>query len=158
MWQWEEEMLVECMALLLDVFLYPNVSDKWVWLPAPSDGYTVRGAYNLLTSQDYSGEASASKLVWHNQVPLKVSVFVWRLLRGRLPRKTNLIDRWVLSTDMSLCVAGCGHPETAQHLFLFCNTFGSLCHMVCDWIGCFGVDADNIYNHFFTVYLFYRWC
>jgi hypothetical protein len=81
LWQWEEEMLAECRTLLLDVLLFPNVSDRWVWLPAPSDGYTVRGAYNLLTSQVHSGEVSASDLVWHNQVPLKVSVFAWRLHR-----------------------------------------------------------------------------
>jgi hypothetical protein len=128
--------------------LYPNVSDRWVWLPDPSGGYTVRGAYNLLTSQEPSGEDSALELVWPNQVLLKVSVFAWRLIRDRLPTKTNLIARLVLSFDMSLCVAGCGHPETAQHLFLLCNTFGSLWHMVRDWIGCFGVDADNISDHF----------
>jgi hypothetical protein len=61
--------------------------------------------------------------------------------------KTNLIARQVLSLDMSLCVAGCGHPETAQHLFLLCNTFGSLWHLVHGWSGCYGVDADNISNH-----------
>ena len=144
LWQWEEEMLMERRTLLLDVFLSPNVSDRWVWLPDPSDGYTVRGAYNLLTSQDRSGEASTSDLVWHNQV----SVFAWRLLLDRLPTKTNLIHRRVLSSDMSLCVAGCGQPETAQHLFSMCDTFGSLWHMMRDWIGCCGVDADNISDHF----------
>ena len=126
LWQLEEEMLVECRTLLLDVSLFPNVSDRWVWLPDPTDGYTVRGAYNLLTTQDHSGEASVSDLVWHKQVPLKVSVFAWRLLRDRLPTKTNLMARRVLTADMSLCVAGCNQPETAQHLFLQCDTFGSL--------------------------------
>jgi len=79
---------------------------------------------------------------------LKVSVFAWRLIRDRLPTKTNLIARRMLAADMSLCVAGCGHPETEQDLFLLCNTFGSLWHMVRDWIGCYGVDTDNISNHF----------
>jgi len=76
-----------------------------------------------------------------------VSVFAWRLIRDRLPTKTNLIARRVLSIEMSSCVAGCGHPETAQHLFLLCNTFGSLWRLVRDWIGCYGVDADNISDH-----------
>jgi len=119
-----------------------------VWLPDPSGGYTVRGAYSLLTSQVRHVEDYALDLVWHKQVPLKVFVFAWRLISDRLPTKTNLIARRVLSTDMSSCVAGCGHPETAQHLFLLCNTFGSLWHLVRDWIGCYGVDADNISDHF----------
>ncbi|XP_024636563.1 uncharacterized protein [Medicago truncatula] len=121
LWQWKEEMLAECRALLLDVLLFPN---------------------------DHSGATTDAELVWHKQVPLKISVFALRFLQDRLLTKTNLIARRVLSNDMSLCVAGCGHPETAQHLFLLCNTFGSLWHMVRGWIGCSGVDADNLSDHF----------
>ncbi|XP_024636621.2 uncharacterized protein [Medicago truncatula] len=148
LWQWEEELLDECRALLLDVSLNPIVSDSWVWLPDPSGGYTVRGAYSLLISQVPPVAVDDLDLVWHKQVPLKVSVFAWRLLRDRLPTRTNLIARRVLSSDMSSCVAGCGHPESARHLFLLCDTFGSLWHLVRDWIGCFGVDTDNISAHF----------
>lgn len=148
LWQWEEELLGECRTLLLDVFLSPNVTDRWVWLPDPVGGYTVRGAYDVLTSQDQIIEASVTDLVWHKQVPLKVSVFAWRLLRDRLPTKMNLIHRRVLAADMSLCAAGCGQQETAQHLFLQCDTFGSLWHLVRDWIGCCGADAEDISDHF----------
>ncbi|KEH42575.1 hypothetical protein MTR_1g070260 [Medicago truncatula] len=52
LWAWEEEMVAECRALLLDVSLSPNVSDKWVWLPDPSGGYSVRGAYDFLTTKE----------------------------------------------------------------------------------------------------------
>ncbi|XP_039687072.1 uncharacterized protein [Medicago truncatula] len=148
LWQWEEELLDECRALLLDVSLNPNVSDSWVWLPDPSGGYTVRGAYSLLISQVPPVADYDLDLVWHKQVPLKVSVFAWRLIRDRLPTRTNLIARRVLSPDMSSRVADCGHPESARHLFLLCDTFGSLWHLVRDWIGCFGVDTDNISYHF----------
>jgi len=61
--------------------------------PDPSGGYTVRGAYDLLTAQELVVNDPALELVWHNQVPLKVSVFAWRLLRDRLPIKINLTDR-----------------------------------------------------------------
>jgi len=97
-----------------------------VWLLDPSSGYTVCGAYNLLTAQETFDADLAMDLVWHNQVPLKVFVFAWRLLRDRLPTKSNMVARGVLYHDMSLCVASCGLPETAQHLFLLCNTFRSL--------------------------------
>jgi len=66
LWQWEEEMLAECRTLLLDVSLFPNVSDRWVWLPDPSGGYTVRGSYDLLTAQELVVNDSALELVWHN--------------------------------------------------------------------------------------------
>ncbi|KAK2359509.1 homeobox-leucine zipper protein ATHB-15 [Trifolium repens] len=35
-------------------------------------------------------------LVWHPHVPLKVSIFVWPLLRDRLPTKANLVTRGIL--------------------------------------------------------------
>jgi len=72
---WEEELLAECRALLLDVSLHFNVLDRWVWHPDPSGGYSVRGAYDLLTTQDTPIADSAVELICHNQVPLKVSVF-----------------------------------------------------------------------------------
>ena len=52
LWVWEEDMLEECRALLFDVVLVPNVSDKWVWLLDIADGYSVRGAYDLLLKCD----------------------------------------------------------------------------------------------------------
>lgn len=51
LWVWEEDQLVEeCRALILTVSLQESVTDRWVWLPDPIGGYTVRGVYNLLTS------------------------------------------------------------------------------------------------------------
>ncbi|GAU40818.1 hypothetical protein TSUD_398020 [Trifolium subterraneum] len=67
-------------------------SDRWQWKPDPDKGYTVRGAYQLLTSQVTATMDEAEKLIWHSQVPLKVSIFAWRLLRDRLPTKANLIS------------------------------------------------------------------
>lgn len=119
-----------------------------MWLPDQSKGYTVRGAYDLLTSQAPFVLVSAVDLVWHHQVLLKVSVFAWRLINDRLPTKSNLLARGILAQDMSACVAGCGDNESAKHLFLSCNIFGSLWHLVRDWIGCSGVDTDNISDHF----------
>jgi hypothetical protein len=73
----------------------------------------------------------AGKLIWHPQVPLKVSILAWRLLRDGLPTKANLVTRDILSSATHLCVFGCGDVETARHLFLSCGTFGSIWALVC---------------------------
>jgi len=62
--------------------------------------------------------------VWLKQVPLKVSLFVWRLFRNRLPTKDNLLRRHVLHLDNITCVGGCGSLENAEHLLLGCDFFG----------------------------------
>ncbi|PNX63536.1 cysteine-rich receptor-like protein kinase, partial [Trifolium pratense] len=57
-------------------------SDRWQWQLDPDIGYTVRGAYQLLmTTIDLVIMDDAVHLIWHPRVPLKVSVFSWRLLR-----------------------------------------------------------------------------
>ncbi|GAU46724.1 hypothetical protein TSUD_100160 [Trifolium subterraneum] len=77
LWAWEEEMVEECRALFSDVVLQDNVIDYWMWRPDPSGGYSVRGVYDLLTSRGDQVVATTTDLIWHKQVPLKVSVAAW---------------------------------------------------------------------------------
>ncbi|PNY16833.1 hypothetical protein L195_g013560 [Trifolium pratense] len=56
-----------------------------------------------LSAFDFSAVFTAANLIWHKQVPLKVPVLAWRLLRDRLPTKSNLAlgreldcHRWTL--------------------------------------------------------------
>jgi len=72
--------------------------------------------------------------IWHKDVPLKVVVFAWRLFRDRLPTKDNLLRRGVITHDSRMCVAGCDFVESSSHLFLHCNIFGSVWHLIYSWI------------------------
>jgi hypothetical protein len=119
-------MLRDCQALLHDFSLQAQYPDRWQWRPDSDRGYSVRGAYQLLTSQQHIVLHVAVDLIWHKQVSLKVSIFAWRLLRDSLPTKANLVARGIISLDALLCVSGCGEIESAQHLFLCCSFFGSL--------------------------------
>ncbi|PNX67408.1 hypothetical protein L195_g063503, partial [Trifolium pratense] len=49
---WEEEMLGECQSLLANISLQAQASDRWQWQPDLDTGFTVRGAYHLLTTLD----------------------------------------------------------------------------------------------------------
>ncbi|CAJ2662943.1 unnamed protein product [Trifolium pratense] len=122
--------------------------DRWQWSLDPDTGYTVGGVYQLLTSQDSVTLDDADNLIWHLQVPLKVSIFAWRLLRDRLPTRANLVTRGVLSTTGATCVFGCGVTESAHHLFLSCGISGPLWDLVRDWIGISLVDSTSLRDHF----------
>jgi hypothetical protein len=142
---WEEESLQECRQLLADVSLQPLSYDVWQWLQDPSEGYTVRAVYAMLTDQ---GAPLEGDLIWHKQVPLKVSILAWRLIRDRLPTKSNLAMRGVLQVEACQCVAGCGSMEDARHLFLLCHFFGSLWPLVRQWVGFDGINHFDISSHF----------
>jgi hypothetical protein len=102
----------------------------------------------MLTSQDSVTVGAAEDLLWHRQVPAKVFILAWRLLRDRLPTRTNLVTRRILTPAHHFSVTGCGGIETAHHLFLSCSTFGSLWALVRSWIGFSAVDADSLSDHF----------
>lgn len=68
----------------------------------------------------------AETLVWHKHVPLKISIFAWRLLLNRLPTRLNLVDRGIIIDVVAGCLTGCDGTETSQHLFITCDFYGSL--------------------------------
>jgi hypothetical protein len=142
-------LLGECRALLNNVVVQSNVSDKWQWDPNPHEGYTVRGAYHALTSMEVSIVEGGEEHIWYKQVPLKVSILAWRLLKDRLPTRSNLQRRGILAATDNSCLSGCGMEETASHIFLHCEVFGSLWQHIRSWIGMSGVHPRNISEHFF---------
>lgn len=77
----------------MNVVLQVNVDDVWTWLPDPGVGYSVRGAYHTLTCWTPlipNAPLVFADLLWRKDIPLKVSVFVWRLFRDRLSTKVDL--------------------------------------------------------------------
>ena len=147
LWVWEEELVEECMILLTNIVLQTNVSDKWQWELDKKDGYTVRDVYQALTHTAASNLDRTANLVWHKQVPQKVSIVAWRLLKDRLPTKLNLQRRGVAQVTDTLCVSGCGEEESATHLLFHCPVFGAIWQHIRSWIGVSGVDSDNVNDH-----------
>jgi hypothetical protein len=93
-----------CLYLRPEGVIIKEQKKRWEWRPAPGTGYSVCDAYQILTSQDTVTIEAAGDLIWHKQVPLKVSILAWRLLRDRLPTKTNLVAQDILSPDLAQCV------------------------------------------------------
>ncbi|PNX81962.1 cytochrome p450, partial [Trifolium pratense] len=132
----------------MDGAAWVQTSHMWHWQPDPDTCYTVRGAYQLLTTMDSIIVDEAEHLIWHPQVHLKVSIFVWRLLCDRLPTKSNLVTQGILSFAAHHCVSGCGVAESAYHLFIYCSTFGSIWALVRTWIGISSTGSTSIRDHF----------
>jgi len=149
LWAWEEMLLEESRELLAYVFVQSNVSNRWQWDPDIHDGYTVKGAHQILTTRVSTIDVDATRdPVWHKQLPLKVSLVAWRLLKDMLPTKINLQRRGLLQADAIRCLSGCGTEESASHLFLHCNVFSSLWQHIRSLIGVSGVEPLHIREHF----------
>ena len=144
---WEEETVAECSSLMRNVILQDHIHDRWWWLLDPIDGYSVKGTYHYLTATDVPLERDLFDTVWQKQVPLKVSVFAWRLLRNRLPTKDNLLRRRVIHHDDIFCIDGCGSLETAIHLLFRCDIFGSVWHHLYLWVDISFIALDFVSDH-----------
>ncbi|KEH32803.1 hypothetical protein MTR_3g006390 [Medicago truncatula] len=77
-----------------------NCNDYWKWLPDPSYGYSVHGAYHYLTAPDEPIDRGSIIDVWHKYVSSKVAD--------------------------NVCAGGCAQAETATHLFFSCDIFGGV--------------------------------
>lgn len=97
-------------------------------------GYSVSGAYRILNSRIPTHDVISLYLLWRQEVPLKVAVFVWRLFHNRLPTKVNLFWRGIVAHESKLCVGGCGSLEIENYLFLECNVFGTIWKLVQNWM------------------------
>ena len=62
--------------------------------------------------------------------------------------KANLARWRVLQPDDITCVGGCGLSETVDHLFLGCDTYGTIWNLLWQWLDISHVAADEIGEHF----------
>lgn len=131
---WGEDLLGECCVMLHNVVLQVTVKDRWQWLLDPVKGYTITKVYNYLIFSDGPTDEERFMEIWHKQVPLKVSLLMWR---GILLHANNL------------CVGGCDLEEIATHLFLHCLQFGSIGSLIRQWIEVSLVYPSCLVAHFF---------
>lgn len=102
---WEEEILGECCALFHDVLLQVDVSDRQQWHLDTVKGYIVCGAYQLLIIANLHVQSLIFYVIWLKKAPLKVQLFIWRLLRNRIFTKANLFQRGIIHQDAQLYVS-----------------------------------------------------
>jgi len=137
---WEEENVREGISLLRNIVLPINVLNKWRSQLDPIKGYSV--------SAEEPIDRGLIDNIWHKRVPLKVSLFSWRLIHNKLPTWDNLMRMRVLQEGDSVCVGGCVSTKKVVHLVLGCNLFGGLWYLIRWWLGISTVDSMVLREHF----------
>jgi len=96
-------------------------TDSRVCINDSTGKYTVRSAYQLLdrNSKDDNTDGIFHD-IWKLKIPSKSVFFVWRLIRDRLPTKSNFARRNVDIND-TLCPFCREKDEDAAHLFFSCH-------------------------------------
>lgn len=103
--------------MLDNVNLQVTKEDSWLWWLDSSPMYIVCSAYKFLNDQlNHVAEVQLPSFM-HNDVPLKVGLFAWRLFCDRLSTKDNLFRRRVIDIDAQYCIGGCGVVESSSTYF-----------------------------------------
>lgn len=130
---------------LLDVVNRPivrqGVNDGWKWKQKADGRYSTSSAYVAMYNTQAAGQhvgvnGVAFQLVCNKLAPLKVSVLAWRLLRDRLPTKTNLVKRRVALSEADRKCCFCGlYDEDAGHVFFHCSSIYDIWRECYAWLG-----------------------
>ncbi|GJR89466.1 RNA-directed DNA polymerase, eukaryota, reverse transcriptase zinc-binding domain protein [Tanacetum coccineum] len=100
----EASQLADLKCRLGDVVLsYYN--DAWNWSPNTSKGFTVASARSLIDSHVL--EVSPIVTRWNGCIPIKVNIFLWKLLLNKLPSRMastlwSMLAKW-WDVDIPLC-------------------------------------------------------
>jgi hypothetical protein len=105
---------------IMKIKLSPNIDTDWVsWNFEKSGMFSVRSAYRLAMREKYEMgtmgssatpecERTVWKSIWRANIPSKVKVFAWKVVRNGLPTRLNKKYRHL--EQESSCLL-CGHPE-----------------------------------------------
>ena len=112
------------MREISQVVIQQQVADCWLWEHDPNGHYSTRSAYKLLQGDlEDENQDGAFQDLWKLKIPAKASIFAWRLIRDRLPTKSNSnLRRRQVELEDSLCPFYRNKEEDASHIFFDCST------------------------------------
>nr|GEW43917.1 RNA-directed DNA polymerase, eukaryota [Tanacetum cinerariifolium] len=111
------------------------------WKFVDEESFTVRFVRNSLDVIRLSISSTATR--WCKILPIKVSVFVWRVMLNRLPTHLNLDRRGI---DMDSLLRPCCNSivEDSNHVFYSCNVALELWNKIAVWLDLHIPGFDNM--------------
>ncbi|XP_020086180.1 uncharacterized protein LOC109708769 [Ananas comosus] len=99
---------------LLSNFHTVNSRDNLCWRWNKGQGFIVKSVYEMFNDRGVKDDLPAK--IWRLRVPKKVKIFIWLVLKKRIPTIDNLNKRgWTGNQSCVLCACA---QETVDHLLL----------------------------------------
>ncbi|XP_031132021.1 uncharacterized protein LOC116033418 [Ipomoea triloba] len=136
-------------------------SNGLIWTPSSNGEHSIASAYNFFRPK--ASRTLSTQCFWNRNIPLKISIFMWRLFRRALPFPEALLRFglnlvtvcpfcWNSNISMEHCFLSCEVAKAVWHHFgsIFgialsqVTSFRSICHTW--WIHSNGGSAVHIFN------------
>ncbi|GJU20673.1 RNA-directed DNA polymerase, eukaryota, reverse transcriptase zinc-binding domain protein [Tanacetum coccineum] len=131
-------------ALIGDVVLSDDC-DSWKRSLNASAGFSVASVRSLVDDNTLDVDMYATK--WNRYIPIKVNVFLCRLMLNKIPSRVNL-DRKGIDVCSVLCPICQDDVETVNHVFLSCDMAKDLWALMARWWNLDIPIFDNVVDWF----------
>ncbi|GKA16602.1 RNA-directed DNA polymerase, eukaryota, reverse transcriptase zinc-binding domain protein [Tanacetum coccineum] len=95
-----------------------------------SKGFTVASVRSLIDSHTLDVGPIATR--WNRSIPIKVNVFLWRMILNKLPSRVNL-DRRGIDVESLLCPICHEDVEAVNHILFTCELAKDLWALLARW-------------------------
>ncbi|XP_058217028.1 uncharacterized protein LOC131327925 [Rhododendron vialii] len=133
LYDWEDLQKVELQQRLQSVALDSSKKDALQWIWSTDKSFSVKSVYdNWEQLVQVKNEVLGS--LWKNLSPLKVEIFSWMAIQGRVATRSLLVSTNMLEEGpLSKCPFCITFEETPKHLFLHCKFSWNTWSLIVVW-------------------------
>lgn len=89
--------------------------DRVVWTATESGNFKLTSAWELTRTRNIS--VYFNKFCWNKFLPIKISIFLWRLLHKTLPTDMAVRGKGIHIVSKCVCCMHNSQTESVTHLF-----------------------------------------
>nr|GEW52127.1 RNA-directed DNA polymerase, eukaryota, reverse transcriptase zinc-binding domain protein [Tanacetum cinerariifolium] len=125
----EESQFCDLNSLLASIVL-SDAADRWSWTLCGHGEFFVKSVREVIDQQVLITSSTPSR--WSKVIPIKLNIFMWRMLLEKLPTRSNLVNRG-LDVPCLLCSIFRMGVESRDHLFFDCSLALDLFRLLGRW-------------------------
>ncbi|GJZ55138.1 RNA-directed DNA polymerase, eukaryota [Tanacetum coccineum] len=116
-------------------------TDRWVWSGDGTGQFSVSSARQIIDRRTLIVEDVQTR--WLKEVPIKVNIFVWKMLLNKLPTRVNLSKRGLEVESLNCCICD-NSPESLFHVMFECMVAKDVWRLIERW---WKIDLPQNYCH-----------
>ncbi|GAA0156595.1 hypothetical protein LIER_38300 [Lithospermum erythrorhizon] len=119
-----------------EVFIDQGKPDLLLWKSSKDGQFSFKSTYEAVREQLHA--SSLYSVIWHQNIPKKMSFVAWRLLNGWLPVDEVMSKKGIVLASKCMC---CAQMETLNHVF-FTNPIAQ--QLWSHFASLVGIKSNNI--------------
>lgn len=137
---WKRISAVDSLAVMHAYLIVENGNDQWIWKPKENGQFSLSSAFNVCRQR--MPPISKPALVWNKRIPLKISIYSWRVLNGFICSPKLL--RYYGISLVSRCVMYKASKNSFHHANVFCSRVSAMWRHFTSLFGIIG-DFGNVW-------------